>query len=326
MQKILLIRFSSIGDIVLTTPVIRCLHEQLPDAEIHVLTREKYYKILQANPHIHKIHLFRDDLKSVISSLKETDFDFIVDLHKNIRSLRVKKALHKPSGTFDKLNIKKWLLVNFKINKLPDIHIVDRYFQAVRSLGVHNDGKGLDYFIPPEDMLSHADLPDNFPQEFVAIVIGGNHNTKMLPEESLIRLCDHINSPIVLFGGPEDNARAERIISACEKPVFNACGLFNINQSAALIKMANKVITNDTGLMHIAAAFHKEIVSIWGNTIPGFGMYPYLPAGKGSSVIMEVKGLSCRPCSKIGYDNCPKKHFRCMKDIPLDRIAQTVNE
>lgn len=326
MKKILIIRFSSIGDIVLTTPLIRCLHEQLPGAQIHYLTKEKFHKVLEANTYIHKTHLFRDDLKGVIRTLKKEHFDFVVDLHRNIRSARVKMALRKPSGTFNKLNYEKWLRVNFKTNKLPDIHIVDRYFDAVKKLNVRNDGQGLDYFIPDEDLLTHNDLPGVYSGGFVALVVGAMHYTKMMPEERLIDLCGMIDKPVILLGGPDDHARAQRIASASKERIFNACGIFNINQSASLISLAEKVITHDTGLMHIAAAFRKEIYSLWGNTIPEFGMYPYLPAGEGKSVIMQTEGLSCRPCSKIGFAKCPKKHFKCMMDIDLEQLSAMINE
>lgn len=326
MQKILIIRFSSIGDIVLSSPVIRCIHKQLPGAEIHFLTKEKYHDVVRANPYIARTHLLRDNLGSLIRSLRETGFDYIVDLHRNIRSFRVKQALGVRSGTFDKLNLEKWLLVNFKVNRLPEMHIVDRYFRAVKSLGVENDGKGLDYFIPEGDMLHASELPDGFDEGFVALVIGGMHQTKMLPEEKLMELAGLISKPVILLGGPDDHVRGERIAAGSNGSVFNACGAFNINQSASIIKMAGSVITHDTGLMHIAAAFRKEIWSVWGNTIPGFGMYPYLPAGEGRSVLMQVEGLRCRPCSKIGYARCPKKHFRCMNDIPVEGLARMVSE
>ena len=96
--------------------------------------------------------------------------------------------------------------------------------------------------------------------------------------------------------------------------VYNACGKFNLNQSASLLKEAVVVFSHDTGLMHIAAAFGKKIYSIWGNTIPEFGMYPY----RTQFVIFENKKLKCRPCSKIGFDSCPKKHFKCMNDVVFD--------
>ncbi len=325
MKKFLIIRFSSIGDIVLTTPIIRCLKQQLPDSEIHYLTKEKFFPVIAANPYIDRIHTLKNDLNEVLNTLKPVGFDYIVDLHKNLRSARVKIALKKPSGTFDKLNVEKWLLVNLRINRLPEKHIVDRYFKAVSSLEVINDHKGLDYFIPEEDSIQYADLPPTHRNGFIGIVIGGTHYTKMLPVEKLIELCKLIEKPLILLGGREERGKAVQVVEQCGDKVYNACGLYNINQSAALIKLSSKVVCNDTGLMHIAAAFNKEIFSVWGNTVPGFGMYPYLPEGKGASSIIEVKGLSCRPCSKIGYSDCPKGHFKCMLDLDMEQLAAMVN-
>jgi ADP-heptose:LPS heptosyltransferase len=301
------------------------LHEQLTGAEIHYLTKERFYPILKASPYIHSVHLLNDNLRELIISLKKENFDFIVDLHKNLRSARVKMALGRPSGSFDKLNYQKWLLVNFKVNKLPDKHIVDRYFEAVARLGVKNDDQGLDYFVPEDDQVSRSDWPAAFSQDFVAMAIGGMHNTKMLPVEQQIKLCRMIRKPLVLLGGQDDMEKARLIASSDKSNIFNGCGRFNINQSADILRQASKVITHDTGLMHIAAAFNKEIYSIWGNTVPEFGMYPYLTEGKGKSVTIQVKGLSCRPCSKIGYNKCPKKHFRCMLDIDLEKLAEMIN-
>jgi ADP-heptose:LPS heptosyltransferase len=156
-------------------------------------------------------------------------------------------------------------------------------------------------------------LPENHQKGYIGFVIGAKHFTKQLPVEKIISICKKINKPIILLGGKEDAARAEMIENAVGKNIFNACGKYNLNQSASLIKQATKVITHDTGLMHIAAAFKKEIISVWGNTVPAFGFTPYLPDP--NSRMVEVKNLSCRPCSKIGYDKCPKGHFKCMMEI-----------
>lgn len=321
MKKILIIRFSSIGDIVLTTPVIRCLKQQLKDSEIHFLTKEQFVPVIKANPYIDKIHFLKNDLKQILSQLKSENFDFIVDLHKNFRSVFVKLKLRKPSKTFNKLNIKKWLLVNFKINLLPEIHIVDRYFEAVKILGVKNDGKGLDYFIPENEKVNISELPSTHQNGFIGFAIGGKHNTKMFPVEKIISVCEKINSPVVLLGGYEDIKTGEYIKKSVGDKIYNACGKYSINQSASMVWQAEKIITNDTGLMHIAAAFKKQIISIWGNTVPVFGMYPYLPeTEKNKSVIVEIKNLRCRPCSKLGYKKCPKKHFDCMQKITEEKI------
>ncbi len=312
LKKILIIRFSSIGDIVLTTPVIRCIKMQT-DAEIHFLTKQAFKGILEHNPYITKIHTIEKEVKEVMQQLKNEQFDFVVDLHNNIRSVLVKRGLGKPSASFKKLNFQKWILVNFNINKLPAEHIVDRYINTVAALGIKNDNKGLDYFIPEKEEILLTTLPKTHQNGYIGFVIGAKHFTKQLPIEKIISICKKIDKPIILLGGKEDVARAQTIEASVGKHIYNACGKYNLNQSASLVKQASKIITHDTGLMHIAAAFKKEIISVWGNTVPAFGFTPYLPSP--TSKIVEVKNLSCRPCSKIGYDKCPKGHFNCMMKI-----------
>ena len=310
MKKFLIIRFSSIGDIVLTTPVIRCLKKQL-NVEVHYLTKSSFKGILNNNPYVDKVHTIEKEISSeLIAELKNEKFDFVADLHHNLRTLRLKKALNISSKSFPKYNIQKWLLVNLKIDRMPKMHIVDRYMETVTSLSVVNDAKGLDYFIPNTSKVALSRLPEMQSNGYVGIVIGGQHTTKMMPLLKLIELCDSLSEPIVLLGGPEDKHRGEEIVNAVGVKVFNACGQFKLDESASLVQQANWIITHDTGLMHIAAAFKKRIVSVWGNTVPELGMYPYLPDP--SSKIVQIKGLSCRPCSKIGYSKCPKTHFKCM--------------
>jgi len=319
LKKILLIRFSSIGDIVLTTPVIRCIKEQKPGIEIHFLTKNSFRSILENNPHITKVHAIEKDVNEIIEDLKKENFDFIVDLHNNLRSSQVKMKLRKPSSAFKKLNFRKWLLVNFKINTMPDVHVVDRYLQTAEALGIKNDHKGLDYFIPAKDEVNISDFPLSHQSGYTGFVIGAKHYTKQLPVEKIISICKKINGPVVLLGGKEDLERATQIEAAAGPIIYNACGKYNLNQSASIVRQATKIISHDTGLMHIAAAFKKEIISVWGNTVPEFGFTPYLPAP--GSKMVEVKGLPCRPCSKIGYDKCPQGHFKCMRNIDEDAVA-----
>lgn len=344
MKKILVIRFSSIGDIVLTTPVIRCIKEQLKGIELHYLTKNNFKGILETNPHIDKIHTIERKVSEIIPQLKKEDFDFIVDLHHNLRTLQVKQALRKPHSSFNKLNIEKWMMVSLKINRLPDEHIVDRYFETVEKLNVKNDGKGLDYFIPAKDEVNIASLPATHRNGYIGFVIGAAHATKQLPIEKIISICKKLNQPVVLLGGKEETEKGEQIKKAVGELIFNSCGKYNLNQSASLVKQAQKIITHDTGLMHIAAAFQKPIVSVWGNTIPEFGMYPYYgdkgqetwDRGQGTggskgqeikesrSKIIEVKNLSCRPCTKIGFDKCPRRHFKCMNEISEEQVVRIV--
>ena len=315
-MKILVIRFSSIGDIVLTTPVIRCLKEQLHNAEIHYLTKPAFQTVLASNPYIDKLHLLGKSIGETVKSLKQEKFDCVIDLHNNLRTGLIKSRLGVKSSSFKKLNFQKWLLVNFKMDVMPNKHIVERYLDAAAFLGIKNDGKGLDYFLQKEYSLS--DLLPPAHQKFVGIVIGAQHATKRLPEHKLIEICRLLDKPIVLLGGKEDADRGNSIALASGEHVFNGCGKFSLDQSAFLVKMAERIITHDTGLMHIAAAFNKPIVSVWGNTVPELGMYPYKTD---QNQLFKVEGLKCRPCSKIGYKKCPLGHFKCMNEQDTKAIA-----
>lgn len=326
-MKFLVIRFSSIGDIVLTTPVIRCLKQQVKDAEVHYLTKKKYSGIVRSNPFVDRIHELDDNWNALIENLKSENFDFIIDLHHNLRTLRIKLRLGGVrSFAFDKLNIEKWLIVNLRINRLPKMHIVDRYLATLAYFSVSNDGKGLDYFIPEKDLVPADHLPVSHYAGYVALVIGGALGTKKLPSPKLAELCAKIPYPIILLGGEEDRQDGEKLAGADSIRIYNACGKFNLNESADILRQSKLVITHDTGLMHIAAAFHKPVLSIWGNTIPEFGMYPYYGNSVVPGRISEVKKLSCRPCSKIGYAVCPLGHFNCMEQQNIDKMVKSIKE
>jgi ADP-heptose:LPS heptosyltransferase len=339
-MKFLIIRFSSIGDIVLTTPVVRCLKKQLVTAEVHYLTKTAFKPILEANPYIDKIHTLGpgNDLAPVIGSLQAEDYDYLIDLHHNLRTWKVKRALGTKAFSFNKLNIEKWWFTNFKWNRLPQVHIVDRYMETVAGFGIGNDGAGLDYFIPAKDELKAGDIPTAHQAGYVGLVIGAALPTKKLPFHKLKEICERARHPLILLGGPEDAAAGERLASIDPIKIYNACGKFNINESAGLVRQAKLIVTHDTGLMHIAAAFRRPVLSIWGNTVPEFGMYPYygdnylthFPGtgrdlfGRLPFAMMEVKGLRCRPCSKIGYQKCPKGHFRCMEMQPVEVVVREI--
>jgi ADP-heptose:LPS heptosyltransferase len=329
--KILIIRFSSIGDIVLTSPVMRCIRKQIPSAEIHYLTKFSYREVVEYNPHISFRHYFKDDLGEVVPDLRKEKFDFIVDLHNNFRSLKVRSVLRRRSKAFNKINLEKWLYVNLNWNIMPEVHIVDRYLETVKELGVKNDGEGLDYFFCPEDEIRIEELPLTHLHGYIAIAIGAQHATKKLPLEKLKTLVSILQYPIILLGGKEDFEIGEVIRNQDPFKTFNGCGRFSINQSASLIRLSKLVITHDTGMMHVAAAFKKKIISLWGNTVPEFGMYPYYGSDElhkqdytGSSKMIGVRGLSCRPCSKLGFEKCPRGHFNCMNKIDVKEIASLV--
>ena len=324
-MKILVLRFSSIGDIVLTTPVVRQLKTQVPGAQVHFATKPAYRGLLEANPYVDKIHVLAGSLSELVRELRAERFDFIVDLHNNLRTRLIRWQLPGVLGqAFDKLNWQKWLLVNAKVNRLPPVHIVDRYRAAAAPLGIRDDGGGLDYFIPPAQEVEVATaLPSGFrPGQYAAVAIGAQHATKRLPVEKLIELVQNLAPrPVVLLGGPEDESTGHVIELATASLIFNGCGQFSLHQSASLLRQAQFVVSHDTGLMHIASAFKKPVFSVWGNTVPQFGMYPYRTRFE----VLEVLGLPCRPCSKIGFAKCPQGHFKCMhnQDLQRDWPAQT---
>jgi ADP-heptose:LPS heptosyltransferase len=321
-MKILILRFSSIGDIVLTSPVVRCLKQQLKDVEIHFATKSAFSSLVTHSPHVEKVHVLDDDSGQFLRDLKKEKFDQVIDLHHNMRTARIKRRLGVPSRSFPKLNIEKWLLVNFKMDRMPRVHVVDRYMSTVAHLGVKNDMEGLELFIPPEKEIDRSILPEEHQRGYTAFAIGGSYNTKRLPQHRMIELARLIEGPLVIIGGKEDMEDGRAVASAIGRRVYDATGRFDILGSASLIRQAQAVISHDSGAMHIAAAFNKNVVSVWGNTVPEFGMGPYLPQHPEKAHLAEVKGLPCRPCSKLGHARCPQGHFRCMENHDLPTIAR----
>jgi ADP-heptose:LPS heptosyltransferase len=322
-MKVLVLRFSSIGDIVLTTPVLRCLKDQI-GAEIHYLTKASFSPILAANPNIDQLITFDKSTDEVLDALKKEQYDFVLDLHNNIRTLKLKGKLGVKSAAFPKLNVRKWIYVNTKWDVMPDVHVVERYFKAVESLGVYPDGKGLDYFLAEEDRVEvNQVLPFEFQKNFWVYTLGAQYKTKCLPEAKISDLLKLIEKPVVLLGGNEDQPLGERLAAMYPERVFNSAGKLSLNQSASVVQQSSGVVCHDTGLMHIASAFQKKLAVIWGNTTPKIGMTPYFPNSEVAN--FEVMNLNCRPCSKIGYQQCPKTHFKCMNNQDLEEIAKFVN-
>lgn len=323
-MKILVVRFSSIGDVILTTPIVRCLHEQLPSAEIHFITKQAFVPLLENNPHIAEIIAIKKSYKEVLPTLKTNDYDVIVDLHNNVRTLSLKLALGKKSVTFPKKNIRKALLTLLKWDVMPKVHIVDRYFKPVEKLGVKNDGLSCELFLN-ESEIQTAEKALTTIGSFVAIAMGAQFATKQLPIELIQKALENNRLPVVLLGGPSDQERAELVtLALSSQQVINFCGKLSLRESAAVLRKANVLLTGDTGLMHIATCFSVPIVSVWGNTVPSLGMYPYSPKDPKNFTIHEVPNLPCRPCSKIGYASCPKKHFHCMMQQDTREIEKAI--
>ncbi|MBP6448634.1 MAG: glycosyltransferase family 9 protein [Saprospiraceae bacterium] len=297
--------------------MVRCFKKQT-GAEIHYLVKQSFAHTIHDNPYIDKIHVYKPDSSTSVSNLKAENFDLIVDLQKNMKSFKISQSLGVKTIRFNKMNVRKWLTVNLKINNLPKgKHLVDRYFDALSETGIKDDGEGLDYFIMPEDEFDAQELIKGIP-EFQVLVLGATYFTKRIPKERCIDIISLYPHTTIMLGGQDVHQLAGEISALLPAKVVNFCGKIGLGVSAGIIKHAEKIFTGDTGLMHIAAALQKELLVLWGNTIPDFGMYPFYGYNhQEKHKNLQVDGLSCRPCSKLGYDHCPKGHFRCMMDIKI---------
>ena len=284
-MKILIIRFSSIGDIVLTTPVMRCLKAQLPNEnlEIHYLIKKEFQQVLAPNPYIDVFHNYtKENEKECFQKLKDLKFDIVLDLQSNWRSLRLRKSLNAPQTyVFNKLNIKKFLLTQFKIDRMPKhIHVVDRYMATTQALGIKYDGKGLDHFIPQADKINIFNFlePEHHNtalfEKYIAIAIGAAHGTKQIPTSLIAQVSNsmaQLGYGTVLLGGKGDLQNAANILEKSDnKHILNLAGKIPLHASAYVLSQAWRVLAPDTGLMHIAAALHCKMVTIWGQHCSSF--------------------------------------------------------
>jgi heptosyltransferase-2 len=303
------VRLSSLGDVLLTTPLIRSLKKRNAKAEIHFLVREEYKDALINNPNISSlITLKRDEtefeLKTVISQNK---YDFVIDLQNNFRSRSLISGLSCPKVRFKKLTLQKFLLVKLKINLLRNAPpIPERYAESVHGLDLDNGG--LDLFTNKQPSASLNGLTN-----LIGFCPGSRHYTKMWPKEYYIELGEKLIAKgfnIVLFGGKDDRQICQEISSDLSKCI-DLCNDNDILQTAADIKMCSAIVCNDSGLMHAACAVQVPVAVIFGSTVKEFGFAPY----KCKNLILENKSLTCRPCSHIGRGSCPKHHFKCMKEL-----------
>jgi lipopolysaccharide heptosyltransferase II len=319
-EKILVIRLSSIGDIILTTPLVRRLRRAFPEAQIDYLVKPAFKQLLAHNPRINTV------LTTDQQSLDR--YDVIIDLQNNFRSKRLRSGKAKTLFFYRKQNWKKWLLVQFKVNLFKTCTPVpERYIEAAEELGLKDDGLGCELFVG-KDAQAYASqmLTGEFPK--LAVCYGAKHFTKQFPVEKFARvlndLLDRHQIDVLLLGGKEDAALGEEIFRRIEKKdrVKDFSGKCSLMETAALLSASDAVLTNDTGLMHMASAFGKPMVVLFGSSVEAFGFAPY----RVPSRILQVDGLSCRPCSHIGRSRCPKGHFKCMNDISDASVTNAVEK
>jgi len=330
-KRFLIIRLSSIGDILLTTPFVRALRKKYPDSLISYLTKSEYVELIQHNPNINKVYAF--DSKNGISEIlnwryqiKSNRYDAIFDLHRSIRTLLMTRFIGgNKIGKYNKRYFKRFMLVNFRINLYKNIiSISDRYLEVGSGYNLNNDGLGLDLFTNAGSPLKETLKAES--QVNLVIAPGAGYYTKRWPSQNYAKLADllvkEINAKIILVGSKDDIPISEEIKSQMNESVTDATGDFTLLDTAAIIKQSDAVLTNDSGLMHIAVSQKKPVLAFFGSTTEELGFYPYSDKFK----VLEVSDLSCRPCTHIGRDKCPKKHFKCMIDItPELALKATIN-
>lgn len=298
------------GDIVLTTPVIRALNQQLK-AKIDFLTKPQYVSLLEGNTYINRIFSLNDK----VDFLQKNKYDYVVDLQNNLRSWKIRNKIQTKSFVFNKKSLRRYLLIYFGIDLLKN-HVVDRYFATVASLNVVNDNQGLDFNV------SSSIKPEfNTSQSYIAWCIGGTHNPKKLSAKQITQVVSKLKIPVVLLGGNNDLDIAEEIINNVEcKSVYNFCGKLSVQESSYLIKKSKMLLTNDTGMMHIASALKMPIISFWGCTKPSLGFTPYMTD---PSSIKIISKRSAKPCSKHGR-HCKYGKNGCIKEIDPKLIYDSV--
>ena len=318
-NRIFILRLSSLGDILLSTPLIRAIKTQFPGIEIDMVVREEYADTIRLNSYINQKYFYsrNDELNNeLLKSIATKNYELVIDLQNNFRSRKIASAANSKTVRLKKKSLEKFLLVSFKINKLknePQIPV--RYAGTIQGLTLDNNGIDLFTDRTPSDILLHK-------EKIIGLCPGARHCTKRWPKEYFIELGKLLSEKgynIVLFGGKSDLELCKEI---CDQ-IPGSINLSNNNdllQIAADMKKCSAIVCNDSGLMHVASSTKAKVITIFGSSVKEFGFTPY----NSENLILENNSLTCRPCSHIGKEYCPKKHFECMKEIKPSLVFNRV--
>lgn len=339
--KTLIIRFSSIGDVVLSSPLLRALRVKFPQGQIDYVTRAEYAELVKSNHNLNYTYEFDahsgfEGLRALKTKIKAEQYDLIVDIHDSLRSKYLRSIRGVQSVVVDKRIVERTMLVKFKKNRYSNIvPVADRYMETVQSLGIENDGKGLELHIPDEILFGVsgkiARLQLNRFERTIALCPGAKHFTKRWPAERYAKLGARIaqktDAKVLVFGGIGDAELCDQVVNninqaAGAERATDFSGQLTLLETAAAMEYCDLVVTNDSGLMHIAIAMKKKLIAIAGSTVREFGFFPT----NNESIVLERQGLYCRPCSHIGRKQCPEGHFRCMNEIGVDEVFAGATE
>ncbi|MGH1366889.1 MAG: lipopolysaccharide heptosyltransferase II [Calditrichia bacterium] len=338
-NKILIIRLSSIGDILLTSPVMWQLRERYPLAQIDFLTRTEFSSLLATNPHLNNVltldtNLGKVELEAMRSQIQAAGYDIILDLHVNIRSL----FLTRLKGSSPIMRMKKDKFARFALVKMGiDLYarlygrsrtVAEKYLLAGEALGLDSNEQRLELWLPPEIESAEEERWKTLSSKgfHVAMAPGARHFTKRWPEkkyaELITKLYEQQGWRTILLGGPDERTLSESIIAQLKdySIIENLVGQLSLIESCALIKQAGLFVSNDSGLMHAAACFGIPQLAIFGSTTLQLGFGPI----NDRAAILENSDLGCRPCSHIGKSICPKGHFKCMNELTSDMALHSL--
>lgn len=329
--RILLVRFSSIGDVLLTTPLIRVLRARYPGAMISALTKAPYAPLLADNPHLNDILRIdaRHSVARLAREIRQRNYTHLLDLHGNLRSRVLRLLVPGRWSGFDARRKARRLLIRYKRNSYrSDVPVPERYFEAAASLGVTPDGLPAELHLHPmaqaraEEWLGRQGL--NSGTRFVAVAPGAAHSTKRWPPDywrQLVRQMSGEGYGVVALGGADDGPLCASIIESASGPAVSAAGALGLQETGAVLRHAAAAVAGDTGVMHIATAVGTPVAAMFGPTVREFGFFPYLARAR----VLE-RDLGCRPCSSKGTLRCPLAHHRCLREIAPDEVAAAVRE
>ncbi|NOR46048.1 MAG: hypothetical protein GQ534_10735 [Candidatus Delongbacteria bacterium] len=328
-MKILILRFSSLGDILLATPVLDVLKDKYPDCEIDWVVNSKFAEVLITNPRLNRVLTFKDKngLENIREDIRKTKYDLIFDLHQNSNTYYLTR-FQKNVYRYNKRIFDRSMLVFLKKKYKEILPVTQMYFKALNKAGIETpDEWTLRYGLVKSFQLSTINEYNLHNFNYITIAPGASYATKMWPKEYFKELVEkisfnkNINRKVVLVGlGEDDEKVAEFITKGNEFSCINLVGKLDLQETATILKYSDLVISNDSGPLHLAECFKKKIVAIFGSTTEELGFFPYST----DYVVVENKGLSCRPCTHFGKKKCPKKHFKCMMDISADDVYREV--
>ncbi len=317
------------GDVLLTTPLIRALRERHPEARITFVTKTAFTSLVSDNPRIAAVIGYdpATSLGALADRLKAEKFSHQLDLHGNLRSRMLRLMVGGSWSGYPKHRLARAWLIRTKQDRYRDRRpVAERYFDAAQSLEVTPSGQPLEFFVRREAMegaqqfLKERGLGQDRP--LIAICPGAQHPTKrwlLRHWQHLVTQLTTTGSDVVILGGPAERQLGDDVAAAGVENAGNAAGLFDFPGSAALLKLARRAVSGDTGLMHLATAVQTPVVALFGPTVRQFGFYPY----GGRATVLE-RPLPCRPCSAMGGPKCPLGHHRCLIDIRPDEVFDAI--